>query len=90
VPRAVVHGLARVRDPASKDILRVALGSSQVNLRPTAAWGLAQIADANSAGELLNLADGAWSFERVSRAALLTAAPPRPAVMRQYDDPRAV
>ncbi len=64
----ILHGLAALRDPAAKDIFRAALGSSDVNLRLTAAWGLAQIADAASARALLKLADAAPSFERIKAA----------------------
>jgi hypothetical protein len=88
---AILHGLAAVLDPASKDILRAALSSSEATLRLTAAWGLAQMADADSAGALLKLADGTSSFERVKAmsacfllAERLAAAGNRPGAARLY------
>jgi hypothetical protein len=71
----ILHGLAALRDPAAKQIFGAALRSSDENLRLTAAWGLAQVSDAESAGALLKLADAAPSFERIkaTSACLLLA-----------------
>jgi hypothetical protein len=64
----VLHALATLRDGKATGIFREAIGAPDVDLRLTAAWALAQVADAGSAASLLKLADAEPSFERIKAA----------------------
>ncbi len=59
---AIVHGLGTLRDKSSADALKKLLDEDDV--RPTAAWALANLPDAASADRLLKLAEAAKGADR--------------------------
>jgi len=71
----IVQNLGVVRDARSVGELKRAVGNEDVEVRIAAAWGLANIGDADSADLLLKAADKSDGWERVeaTKACLLLA-----------------
>ncbi|MGF1582643.1 MAG: HEAT repeat domain-containing protein [Gemmataceae bacterium] len=60
----IVHGLGALKDKKAATMLRAVLDDRDRDTRLTAAWALANLADANSAERLIQLADAAKGYER--------------------------
>jgi HEAT repeat protein len=71
----IVQALGALRDAAATALLREALSDEGPETRLVAAWALARIGDAQSAADLLRLAEGSLGFERAkaTQACLLLA-----------------
>lgn len=86
----ILQGLGTLRDAASAEAFRAALGDTDREIRIAGGWGLARIASPAEAAVLLKAADGAEGWERIQATKHVLVMAERLAAAGKEQESRAI